>query len=300
MSLHSSEHPIQYECIPNFSCCQTDEVFPSLRLAAEAAGVRVLDMHSDRFYNRTVLTFLGSPSEAKCAAFKLVDLTTRFIDMTCHRGVHPRLGATDIIPFVPIPYSAMSNCIEDVRELAKRIAEELELCVYLYGEAALRSERRRLNQIRRGEFENWFRQIEKDPNREPDFGKAVARRCGPVILGVRPILVAINFVLRGADLELARAIAKRIRHVNRGLPSVQSSGFLVGVLPHVSCNILDYTQSSPRRVFEEINLLCREAGAAVLETEIVGMIPRAAMSPQDREKMHVTEWHDSKYLDLCL
>ena len=298
MSQLSPEPDVLYECVPNFSCSRGDPVFPKLQQVAEASGARVLDVHSDNSYNRTVLTLLGSPSQTICAALQLVELSARYIDMTSHRGIHPRLGATDVFPFVPFPGTALSRCIDDVKKVAQKIAEELDLCVYLYGEAAIRPERRWLNHIRRGEFEGWYKEIGRETVREPDFGRAVARRCGPVILGVRQLLIAVNFVLHNADITLAKDISKNVRSKTRGLPAIQARGFLINGLPHVSCNILDFRLTSPMEVFERIDVLCQKVGAAVQETEIVGMIPRAALAPREREKMRVKDWQDTKYLDF--
>ena len=300
MSLLQSEAVPIYECVPNFSCSQADSVFPMLRQTAEAAGVQVLDVHSDHSYNRTVLTFLGSPAQTGHACLHLIDVAAQCIDMSVHRGVHPRLGATDVFPFVPMPGASESQCIEDVRMLAQTVARELNLCVYLYGAAALRPERRALASIRRGQFEGWFREIGHEPARDPDFGPATARCCGPVVLGVRKILIAINFILRDADMDLARSISRTIRSSGRGLPALQARGFLIGGHAHVSCNILDYRITSPRKVFERIRLLCCEAGTAVQATEIVGMIPQAAMSATDRVEMQVQDWRDSQYLERWL
>ncbi len=305
MSLQTTSRPQTavapiYECVPNFSCAQGDRAFPMLQPTAESAGVQVLDVHADRAYHRTVLTFLGSPAQTGRACLRLIDVAARHIDMSVHRGAHPRLGATDVFPFVPMPGAAEAQCIENVRRLAQTVARELRLCVYLYGAAALRPERRELVHIRRGQFEGWLREIGREPTRDPDFGPAVAQCCGPVVLGVRKILIAINFVLRDADVALARSIAQTIRSAERGLPALQARGFRIGGQAHVSCNILDYRITRPRKVFERIGQLCREAGSAVRETEVVGMIPRAAMSAADRAEMRVRNWQDGQYLDRWL
>ncbi len=295
MSLLRSEALPLYECVPNFSCVQEDRVFLRLRQAAEAAGVQVLDVHSDRGYNRTVLTFLGSPVQTSHACLHLIDIAVQGIDMSAHRGAHPRLGAADVVPFVPMPGASAAQCIADVRTLAQTVAQELDLCVYLYGQAALHPARRQLAQIRRGQFEGWLREIGHEPARAPDFGPAKARNCGPVVLGVRPILIAINFVLCDADMALARSIARTLRSTD-----LQARGFLIDGHAHVSCNILDYRTTRPRSVFDRIRRLCRAAGSAVQETEIVGLIPQAALSAADRAAMRVKDWQDAKYLDLWL
>lgn len=300
ISLPQPEAGALYECVPNFSCTQEDGVFPRLRQAAESTGVQVLDAHSDRAYNRTVLTFLGSPAQTERASLQLIEVATQCIDMSIHRGAHPRLGAIDVFPFVPLLGASESQCIKDVQRLAQTVARELDLCVYLYGQAALRPERRELASVRRGQFEGWYREIGHASARDPDFGPATARRCGPVVLGVRPILIAINFILQDADLELARSISRVIRSSSQGLPALQARGFRLGNQVHVSCNILDYRITSPRRVFARIGLLCREAGSAVQETEIVGMIPRVALPRVDRVAMQVKDWRDAKYLDCWL
>ncbi len=297
MYLQQSHLSSVYECVPNFSCSHGDEIFPELCTVAEATGVTVLDVHSDRSYNRTVLTYMGSPKTSVKACFNLIEVATRCIDMTQHRGAHPRIGAVDVFPFVPMPGTSVAQCIEQVKSLAQSVAEDLNLCVYLYGQAAIRPERRKLANIRRGEFEGWYQEIGHEPTREPDFGPPVAKSCGPVILGVRKILIAINYVLKNGDIELARRIAKSIRSEKTGLPNLQARGFLIGGRPQVSCNFLDYATTGPRQAFEHINQLCQINGAAIQETEIVGMIPKEAMNQEDRIEMMVKDWQDTKYLD---
>lgn len=297
MGVQESGDSIIYECVPNFSCAAGHETFPLLAEAAGSADVQLLNVQSDPWYNRTVLTFLGSPAQARAACFALVRAATAGIDMHAHRGAHPRLGAVDVFPFVPLRGASVSQCVDDVRAMAADLAEDLDLCVYLYGKAALRPERRRLADIRRGEFERWFQEIGRNRDRAPDFGRPLPRSCGPVVLGVRDILIAINFKICGADMALARKVARSVRSVNGGLPALQARAFLIGESPHVSCNILDYRRTLPRSAFEEILRRLRVGGADIEETELVGLIPRAALSREDIAAMRFASWEDSSYLD---
>lgn len=289
-----------YECVPNFSEGTEARIITALVSAVETAGVAVCNRHSDPAYNRTVLTFLDTPQRVSQAAFNAIAAAAQHIDMRRHRGAHPRLGATDVCPLVALPGTAESQCIRDLHRLAQRVADELDLCVYVYGKAALRPERRLLSDIRRGEFEAWHSGIGRHPRWEPDWGRAVPRACGPVVLGVRPVLIAINFVLDTDALPVARHIARCIRSRAGGLAAVQARGFAIQDRVHVSCNLLDYRVTGPRRVFCAIETLARKAGTAIRETEIVGLIPRAALADEDRERMKIRMLEETVFLDYWL
>lgn len=287
------------ECVPNFSAGRDRATVDMLCDTVAAAGVALLDIHVDADYNRCVLTFADTFERLAPAALGLVDAAAHVIDMTKHSGAHPRLGAADVVPFVPLRDDDIQACIEDVRMLAQRMGEELELCVYLYGQSALRPDRRRLSNVRRGEFEAWHTGIGKDPRWEPDFGPSRPSRGGPVVLGTRPVLIAINFVLAEPELALARRIARAVR-ARSGLPGIQARGFSIGSQVHVSCNILDWRQTGPRRLFDRINDLAMQAGNSVRHTELVGLIPCAALAAGDAEAMRIVDWSNHRILEKRL
>ncbi len=282
-----------YECIPNFSTGRDPQLITCLMEAVQQAGVPVLNVHSDPDYNRTVLTFMGVPDRVADASFRAIACAADRIDMTRHVGAHPRLGATDVCPWVALDAEQEAQCVTALRKLAARVADELDLCVYLYGKAALRPERRRLSDIRRGEFEVWYRDVVTDPRWCPDLGPRTPRVCGPVVLGVRPLLIAINYVLDAPDLATARHIARQVRRPDL----VQARGFRIGDDVHVSCNLLDYHTVNPRQVFDRVQQLARRAGTEVRVTEIVGMVPSAALDLDDVRTMRVRSFSEHMVLD---
>ena len=223
----------------------------------------------DAHYNRCVLTFADKFEKLAAAALGLVETATSNIDMTKHSGAHPRLGAVDVFPFVPLHHDDIQACIEDVRMLAQRIGEELGICVYLYGQTALRPDRHRLSNIRRGEFEAWHAGIGKDPPLGTRLWPVPPEPWRTLWCWVRrPVLIAINFVLAEPDTALARRIARAVRG-RSGLPAIQARGFSIGSRVHVSCNILDWRQTGPRRLFDRIEDLAVQAGNGVFHTEVV-------------------------------
>ena len=291
---------VVYECVPNFSVGPRSPALALLQAAIREAGASVLDVHADPVYHRTVMTFMDNPPRVTQAAFNAIAVAARTVDMTRHRGAHPRLGATDVCPFIALQGTAEERCVADVRQLARRVARQLDLCVYLYGQAALRPPRRVLSDLRRGEFERWYAEIGRDPRWQPDFGPARPRKCGPVVLGVRPVLIAVNFVLDADALALARSLARRIRSRGGGLPAVQARGFRIGDRAHVSCNLLDYRRTRPVQVFQAVQALARPAGVAVQATEIVGLMPRAAASASDLKAMKVAAWSEKRWIEYWL
>jgi len=239
------------ECVPNFSDGRNQAVLDALREAiARVAGVRLLDIQADASHHRSVFTFVAPPDAAVEAAFRAMQVATARIDLTTHRGEHPRMGATDVVPFVPVRGVTMDDCVQLARQLAERVGRELAIPVFLYARAATRPERERLPDIRKGEFEGLRERIGTDPAGDPDFGpKRIHPTAGATAIGARPFLVAYNIYLEATDVGLAKAIAKRIRTSSGGLPAVQASGFLVDGQAQVSMNLLDIDVTSPAAVF---------------------------------------------------
>ena len=234
------------EAVPNFSEGRRAHVIDELAAAIQTHGARLLHRTSDSHHNRTVLTVAGPPEPVVQGLFKAVEVAISRIDLRRQRGVHPRLGAADVLPLVPIRNSSLADCALLARQLGHRIGDELGLPVYLYAAAATRQYRRNLADIRRGEYEALIREIHR-PQRLPDFGPARVGPAGAVIVGARPILIAFNVFLRTADVAVAKAIALKIRESNGGLPAVRALGLLVDGQAQVSMNLVDYRTTPPAR-----------------------------------------------------
>ena len=267
------------ECVPNFSEGRDAATLEALRSAiTRVPGVRLLDVQADPAHNRSVYTFVAPPAPAVEAALSAMRVATERIDMTKHRGEHPRMGATDVVPFVPVRDTTMDDCVALARRLGERAAAELSVPIYLYARAATRPERERLPDVRKGEFEGLKERIGKDPAADPDFGpKHIHPTAGATAVGARPFLVAFNIYLDSPDVSIAKDIAKKIRTSSGGLPAVQASGFEVAGKAQVSMNLLDIDTTSPATVFTIVEEAARGRGVAVLKSEVVGLIPERAL-----------------------
>lgn len=266
------------ECVPNFSEGRDAATLQALQAAiCSVPSVRLLDVQADRDHHRSVFTFVAPPEAAAEAAFRAVRVALDRIDLTKHSGEHPRMGAADVVPFVPVEGVTMEDCVALARSLGERIGRELGIPVFLYGRAATRPERERLPDVRKGEFEGLRDLIGKDPARDPDFGpRAIHPTAGATAVGARPFLVAYNVYLKGGDEALAKAIAKKVRASSGGLPAVQAMGVTVGGEPQVSMNLLDIDTTPMHVAYENVAALAREAGADVAWSEIVGLVPERA------------------------
>ncbi len=266
------------ECIPNFSEARRPEVVEKILQAIESVdGVNVLDRHSDLDHNRTVITMVGSPQAIVEAAFQGIRVAQEKIDMDLHQGAHPRLGATDVVPFVPISDVSMADCIELARNLGKRVGEELSIPVYLYEEAATRPERQNLENIRKGQYEGLKDEIGKNPDREPDYGPAILGKAGATVIGARAPLIAFNIYLSTAEVSIAQKIAKAVRHSSGGLRYVKAMGVLVDGMAQVSMNLTNHRQTPIARVVELVRREAARYGIAIHHSELVGLIPQQAM-----------------------
>jgi len=262
------------ECVPNFSEGRDQSTIDALRAAIVAVpGVKLLDVQSDTAHHRSVFTFVAAPEAAAEAAFAAMRVATARIDLTTHSGEHPRMGATDVVPFVPITGVTMDECVALARRLGERAAKELDIPVFLYARAAQRADRVLLPDVRKGEFEGM-----KGRHLEPDFGpNRVHPTAGATAIGARPFLVAYNVYLDTADVSIAKDIAKQIRTSSGGLPAVQASGFEVDGHAQVSMNLLDIDMTPPVAVFAQIKSLAQKRGADITKSEIVGLIPERAV-----------------------
>src|SRR5438477_74316 len=274
------------ECVPNFSAGRDHATIEALRTALTTVpGVRLLDVQADTSHNRSVFTFVAPPDAAVEAALSAMRVATERIDLTKHRGEHPRMGATDVVPFIPVRDVTMDQCVALARRCGERAAAELLIPIYLYARAAVRPERERLPDIRKGEFEGLRERIGTDPAADPDFGpRRIHPTAGVTAIGARPFLVAYNIYLDSSDVAAAKEIAKRIRTSSGGLPAVQASGFAVNGQAQVSTNLLDIDTTPPARVFGAVEAAARERGLEILRSEVVGLIPGGAAPRPGRRR----------------
>ncbi len=268
------------ECVPNVSEGRNRETIEAIVSAVSAVKeVRVLDVESDPDHNRSVITFAGTPEGVKEAVRALFREALPRIDLRVHRGEHPRMGAVDVVPFVPVRGVTMEDCVALSREVGRMIWEEFRVPVYLYANSATRPEREDLAAIRKGEFEGFFEKI-KDPKWKPDFGEPeVHPTAGVVAVGAREFLIAYNVYLNTNDVRIAKAIAKAVRGSSGGLRYVKALGFEIKErgLVQVSMNLTDYKKTPIPRVLELIRREAARYGVSVVESEIVGLVPQEAL-----------------------
>jgi glutamate formiminotransferase/formiminotetrahydrofolate cyclodeaminase len=289
------------ECVPNFSEGCRLEVIKSIEQSiSEVPGVLILDRHSDEDHNRTVITFAGKPDQVSEAAFQAIRKAAQMIDLEKHQGEHPRLGATDVVPFVPISGTSMEECIILARALGKRVGETLDIPVYLYERAALRPERVNLEDVRRGEYEALKETLGVDPDRDPDFGPRKLGPAGATIIGARPPLIAYNVYLASDDVDIAKKIARTVRQSSGGLPNVKAIGLLVEGRAQVSMNLTDFTVTPVARVQEMIRTEAEDYGTSIHHAELVGLIPQAAIADAVRWYLQLDGFTSEQILETCL
>src|SRR6266480_2138480 len=292
------------ECVPNFSEGRRKEVVDAIaKSIASVPGVRLLDTEMDSNHNRCVITFVGDRNGVAEAAFQGAKSAVARIDMNNHRGEHPRVGALDVLPFVPISGVTMDDCVALARSVGKRIADELQVPVYLYEAAATRPDRKALPDVRRGEFEGLKIAIETDPERKPDFGPAKLHpTAGACIVGARPVLIAWNVNLGTKDVTVAKRIAKAIRESDGGLPAVRAKGFELADrgLVQVSMNMTDYQRTSLIQAFEAIRSLAAKEGVEIVESEIIGLVPLDAILAGATQYFKLARFHREQILETRL
>jgi glutamate formiminotransferase len=269
------------ECVPNFSEGRKPETIEEIAQAIRSVpGAVVLDRHIDADHNRSVITFVSDPASIVEAAVRAVARAAELIDLRKHSGEHPRLGATDVLPFVPVSGVTIDDCVTLAHEAGHRIWRELSIPVFFYERAALRSDRARLENVRRKGFEQLRHEIANNPDRQPDVGASVVHEsAGAIAVGARPFLIAFNVTLKTNDLMIARRIARVVRERDGGLPFVKALGFELRSrgLVQVSMNLIDYEQTSIGQAFDAVYDEARRLGYEVAGTEIVGLLPRAAL-----------------------
>lgn len=283
------------ECVPNFSEGKDSRKINEItRTIEESPGVRLLGVEENADYNRVVVTFVGGPGEVKEAAFRSIDRAAELIDMSTQNGHHPRIGAVDVCPFVPISSVTMTDCKRLAEELGREVGEKLGIPVYLYGEAARRADRRMLSEVRRGEYEG-LRERLRDPEWRPDFGPCDyserVRKTGAVAIGARGLLIAYNIVLKTPDVSLANKIAGRLREsgvitmkegkkvrVQGRLKRVQAIGVPIeSGTTEVSMNLLDYDVTPPHVAFEAVRSEADGLGVEVTCSKIVGLVTKGPL-----------------------
>jgi glutamate formiminotransferase/formiminotetrahydrofolate cyclodeaminase len=266
------------ECIPNFSEARRPEVVEAIVAAiSSVAEVSLLNHSSDTDHNRTVVTFAGPPAAVEEAAFRGIQKAAELIDLNQHTGSHPRIGATDVVPFVPLSGVEMSECVQIARRLGERVGRELNIPVYLYEEAASRSDRVNLEDNRRGQFEGLKAEIETNPDRKPDYGPARLGTAGATVIGARNPLIAYNVYLTTDDVPIAKAIAKAMRHSSGGFRFVKALGMLVEGRAQVTMNLTDFRKTPVHRVVEAIRREAERYGVGIHHSELIGLIPGEAL-----------------------
>ncbi|MGH2348576.1 MAG: glutamate formimidoyltransferase [bacterium] len=287
------------ECVPNISEGQRQEIIDAVASAVRGVdGVRLLNVQSDPSHNRSVMTFAGSPDAVGRAAVALAVKAVELIDMRAHTGEHPRLGAVDVIPFVPIAATSMEDCVALARLVGGEVWSRLRVPVYFYAAAASAPHRVRLPDIRKGEFEGLVQKMAHEAW-APDLGDPRPHpTAGAVVVGARAPLIAYNINLSTNDVAVARAIARRIRESSGGLPAVQAMGVQAASgLAQVSINLLDTATTSMARVFDEVRRAAGEHGVEVAESEIVGLVPLDALLDVARTHLRLRDFERAQVLE---
>ena len=291
------------ECVPNFSEGRRPEVIRQIVGAlADLPDIRLLDVESNADHNRSVVTFVGEPAAVGEAAFRLTQAAVALLDMEQHSGEHPRIGAMDVIPFVPISGVTMDECVALARHVAERIGNELAVPVYLYAHAATTPARRRLPDVRQGQYAGLKTAISR-PERQPDFGPPrMHPTAGATAVGARPPLIAFNINLATQDIRIAREIAKGVRESSGGLVNVQAMGVDLAEqgIVQVSMNLLDYTRTPIHRAFELVRLEAERHGTGIVGSEVIGLIPVDALLDVSRFYLRLTDFRREQTLELRL
>lgn len=282
------------ECVPNFSEGRRPSVLDEIVQVMLETGVMLLDREMDANHNRAVVTIAGEPPAVAEAAFRGVRAAAERIDLDTHRGEHPRMGATDVVPFAPIRNVTMDECVALARQVGERIGRELEIPVYLYERAATRPERRDLAYVRKGEYETIRDEIAANPDRAPDFGPRRLGKAGAVAVGARPFLIAYNVNLDTRDVQVAKAIAQVTREKGGGLRGVKALGFALhnkGIV-QVSMNLTDFHLTGMLAAFQHVRAEAAKRGVRVVGSELVGLVPLDALA-QIAEQALALEGFDS-------
>ncbi len=266
------------ECVPNFSEGRDHATIAALQEAVQSvAGAYLLDTHIDADHNRSVLTFAGEPGAVAEAAVRVIRVAAERIDLRTHTGTHPRIGAADVVPFVPLGDATLAECAALAHQVGARVAGEIGLPVYFYGAAATRPERHELPNLRRGQYEGLRERIATDPASAPDVGPAQLGSAGAVVIGARLPLIAYNIYLNTADVTVAERVARAVRGSSGGLRGVRALGMLVNGQAQVSMNLTDYRTTPLHRAVQMVEREAAVYGASITASELVGLIPEGAL-----------------------
>ena len=291
------------ECVPNFSEGKRPEVIDQIITAITSVkGVKFLDKESDASHNRSVITFIGPAESVGQAAFKAVEKASQLIDMTKHKGEHPRIGATDVVPFIPLRGATMDDCIQLARDVGRQVGEQLKIPVYLYENAATRPECRNLADVRKGQFEGLCEELGKNPARNPDFGpNKIHPTAGATVIGAREILIAYNVNLDTDYIDVAKRIAKKIRQSSGGMPFVKALGILIDKhnrqIAQVTMNLTNYKVTPVKKVFDVIKELALSENIRVLESELIGLAPQDAFEDTSPEELLITDFSPQQIIE---
>ena len=289
------------ECVPNFSEGRNSDTVAALSRAIESVETTcVLDHHIDPDHNRSVITFVAAPDKIVDAAVTVVRRASELIDMRAHKGEHPRLGATDVLPFIPISGVTMEDCVRLAHQAGERIAYELSIPVFFYEQAALRPDRINLEDVRRGALELLREQIAVEPARAPDVGPLVVHQtAGAIAVGARPFLIAFNVNLKTSDVAVARQIARTVRARHGGLPFVKALGFTLSTrgLVQVSMNLVNYETTGMTAAYNAVRDEAVRLGVEISSTEIVGLVPEKALDREAEYFQKLEKFSEDKILE---
>ncbi len=286
------------ECVPNFSEGRDQSKVDAIVAAMKIDGVYLLDREMDADHNRCVITLAGEREAVQEAAIRGVGKAAELIDLNQHHGAHPRLGAADVVPFIPIEGVSIEDCVAMARHTGEQIWKRYQIPVYLYEAAAASPERQNLENIRRGQFEGIRGEIATNPARKPDFGEArLHPTAGACVVGARKFLIAYNIFLNTPDVAIAKQVAKAVRFSSGGLPFVKAAGFLVHGQAQVSMNLTDFEQTSMYRVFEMVKTEAARHGFSIVSSEIIGLVPKKALEQVAEQFLQVETFDSSMILE---
>jgi glutamate formiminotransferase len=297
MQCYASAMQTVVECVPNFSEGRDKAKVDAIVAAIMLDGVYLLGQEMDADHNRSVITLAGERETIQEAAIRGVGEAAQLIDINLHRGVHPRIGAADVVPFVPVAGITLEECAAMARHVGAEIWRRYRVPVYLYEAAATSPERKNLENIRRGQFEGVRAEVTRDPARKPDFGDMLHATAGAVAVGARKFLIAYNIFLNTPDVEIAKKIARTVRASSGGLKCVKASGFLVRGLAQVSMNLTDYEQTPMKVAFEAVQAEAAKYGVKIRSSEIIGLVPKQALDFDLAKLLRIENFDVSRILE---
>ncbi len=289
------------ECVPNFSDGRNPQVYNGIADAIRSVrGTHVLNVSADPDHNRTVITFVGDLEAVEEGAFRAIAFAAKHINLDHHTGEHPRIGATDVFPFIPVKGATIADCVALANRVGKRVGNELGIAIYLYGDAAKRPSRKKLSTIRKGQYELWKQEVATNPDRQPDYGPAEPKTWGATVIGVRPFLIAYNIYLNSDNVEIADQIARDVRFIGGGLRNVQAKGFLVDGQAQVSMNLQNFEKTPIYRVQEMVRREAARYGLAIAKAELVGLTPQKAFMDTAKWYLQMEGMEDNQVLEYKL